>query len=142
MPLGRVVHAQVVADLADHDLAGVEAHARREGDASLPFQLLHVVSELIGELQRRVACAVGVILVGDGRAEERHDAVAGVLIDRALEAVDTVRQDREEAVENRVPGLGVDALCEIHGALEVHEQHGHELALALERALGGEDLVG
>ena len=33
--LRRVVHAEIVADRADDDLAGVEAHARREADAVL-----------------------------------------------------------------------------------------------------------
>jgi hypothetical protein len=142
VPLRGVVHAQVVADLAYDDLAGVDAHARREGHAPLALQLLHVVPQLARQTQGGVAGPVRVILVGNGGPEERHDAVARVLVDGALEAVDAVRQDREEAVEDRVPCLGVDALGEVHGALQVHEQHRHQLALALEGALGGEDLVG
>ena len=34
VPLRRVVHPQVVADLPDHDLAGVEAHAHREVESA------------------------------------------------------------------------------------------------------------
>ena len=37
--LRRVVHAQVVADRADHDLARVDAHAGREADAVLALHL-------------------------------------------------------------------------------------------------------
>ena len=73
------------------------------------------------------------VLVRDRRAEERHDAVAGVLVDRALEAVHAVGEDLEEALEDRVPLLGVDLLGELHRALHVGEEHRHLLALALER---------
>ena len=73
------------------------------------------------------------ILVRDRRAEERHDAVAGVLVDGALEAVHAVREDLEESLEDRVPLLGSDLLGELHRALHVGEQHRHLLALAFER---------
>ena len=44
--LRGVVHAQVVADLADHDLARVEAHARREAEAVAALHLARVALEL------------------------------------------------------------------------------------------------
>jgi hypothetical protein len=66
----------------------------------------------------------------------------GVLVDGALEAVHAVGQDPEEAVENRVPLLGVDRLGQFHRASDVREEHGHLLALALEGVLALEDLVG
>src|SRR5690606_40254648 len=45
------------------------------------------------ELERREAGTLGVVLVRDRRAEERHRAVARVLIDGALEAVHGVRSE-------------------------------------------------
>jgi hypothetical protein len=51
-----------------------------------------------------------VILVSDRRAEEGHDSVAGVLVDRPLEAVNAIREDMEEAVEDLVPLFGIDLL--------------------------------
>jgi hypothetical protein len=83
-----------------------------------------------------------VILVRDRRAEERHDPVARVLVDRPLEAVHAVGQDLEEAIEDAMPLLGVDALSQLHRALDVGEEHRHLLALALQRGLALEDLVG
>ena len=72
------------------------------------------------------------ILVGDRRPEERHDAVARVLVDRALEAVDAVGEDLEEAVQDPVPLLRVDLPGQLQGALHVGEEHRHLLALALQ----------
>ena len=83
-------------------------------------------------MQRRVTGALGVVLVRDRRAEERHDAVAGELVDRALEAVHAVGEDREEAVHDLVPLFGIDLLGELHRALHVGEQHRDLLALAFE----------
>ncbi len=51
MSLGRVVHAQIVADLADHHRAGLQ-------------------------VERRVAGALAVVLVGNGSPEQSHDPVA------------------------------------------------------------------
>ena len=140
--LGGVVHAQVVADLAHHDLAGVDPDAHREGEPVLALHLPRVAPELVAQMQRRVARPLGVVLVGDRRTEERHDPVAGVLVDRALEAVDAVRQDLEEAVQDPVPLLGVDLLGQLHRALHVGEEHGDLLALAFQGGLRLEDLVG
>ena len=88
-------------------------------------------------MQRRVAGALRVILVRDRRAEERHDAVAGVLVRRALEAVHAVGEDREEAIDDAVPLFRVELLGELHRALHVGEEHGHLLALAFEGGARG-----
>ena len=82
------------------------------------------------------------VLVGDRRAEQGHDPVAGELVDRALEAVDALAEDREEAVHDPPPLLGVALLGELHRAHHVGEQHRHLLALALQGAAAGADLLG
>ena len=83
-------------------------------------------------MERRVAGAPRMVLVRDRRAEQRHDPVAGVLVDRALEAVNAVGEDREEAIHDLVPLFGIDLLGELHRALHVGEEDGHLLALAFE----------
>jgi hypothetical protein len=107
--LRRVVHAQVGSDLPDDHVAGVETHPNREVE-SAPPQLIGVAPQRIAQVQRRVARPLRVVLVRDRRAEERHDAVARVLVDRPLEAVHAVGQDLEKAIEDRVPLLGIDLL--------------------------------
>ena len=81
------------------------------------------------------------ILVGERRAEQRHDAVAHHLVDGALVAVDRLHHALEHRVEERARLLGVAVGEQLHRALEVGEQHRDLLALAFERALGGEDLA-
>ena len=82
------------------------------------------------------------VLVRDRRAEERHDAVAGELVHRALEAVHPLGEELEEAIEDVVPLLGIELLGVLHRALHVGEEHRDLLALALERGTGAEDLLG
>ena len=131
-PLSGVVHAKVVADLAHHDLARVQADARGEVEAVLALHFARLLGKIVPELQRRIARALGMVLVGDGRTEERHHAVAGVLIDGSLEAVDSVRQHLKEAVHDLVPDLGIDGTREGDGSLHIREEDSDLLALALE----------
>ncbi len=136
-----VFEAQVLADRADDHLARVDPHAHREAEPLVAADLGGVRGELALQRQRRPAGPLGVILVGERSAEQRHDAVAGELVDGALEAVDAVAQDREEALHDRPPGLRVGLLGELHRADHVGEQHGHLLALAVEIGAGAKDLL-
>jgi len=140
--LRRVVHAQIVADLAHDDLSGIEAHANRKIQSARQPQLIGVGPERVAQVQRGVAGALRVVLVGDGRAEQRHDAVAGVLVHRAFEAVHAVGEDLEEAIENLMPLFRIDLLGQFHRAFDVGEQHGDLLALAFEGGLRLQDFVG
>jgi hypothetical protein len=141
VPLRGVVHAQVVADPPHDDLPGVEAHPHRELEAALASHFLGERAELAGQIQGGGTGALGVVLVGDRGAEERHDPVAGVLVDRPLVSVDAAGEDPEQAIEQAVPLLGIDALGQLHGAHHVGEEDGDQLALAPERALRREDLL-
>ena len=70
--------------------------------------MIRVVFQTIAQLNRCVTCALRVILVGDWGAEQRHDAVAGVLINRAFVAVDPFGQNGEEVIQDPVPFLRAD----------------------------------
>src|SRR5262249_3155176 len=65
-----------------------------------------------------------------------------VLVDRAFEAVNTLGEDREEAIHDFVPLLGIDLLGEINRALHVGEEHRYLFPLALESASRRQDLLG
>jgi hypothetical protein len=93
-------------------------------------------------VERRPARPLGVILVRDRRPEQRHDAVAGVLVHCAFEAVHAVGENGEELVEDRVPLLRVELLGQLHRTLHVGEEDGDLLALALKGGLRLQDFVG
>ena len=82
------------------------------------------------------------VLMGERRAEQRHDAVAHDLVDRALVAVDGLHHQLEDRVENRARLLGIAVGEQLHGALEVSEEDGDLLALALEGCPRREDSLG
>ena len=82
------------------------------------------------------------VLEGERRAEESHDAVAHHLVHRALVAVHGLHHLFQHGVEETLGVLGVAVRQELGGALEVGEQHRDLLALAFERVLGAEDLFG
>ena len=135
----RVVHLEVVADRADDDRAGVDADAQLELDAALGER--HAAlrrGERVADRQRGADRALGRVLVRDRRAEERHHAVAGELVDDALEAVDLAEAELDVLLEQLAVLLGVEPVGDRGRADEVAEQHRDELALAA-RAVGGRD---
>ena len=139
--LRGVVHPQVVADLSDDHLAGIEAHAHGEVEAPRATQLVGVRTQLVAQPERRVAGALRVVFVRNGRTEQRHDPIAGVLVDRSLEAVHAICEDLKEVVQDRVPLLRVDLGCQLHRALDVRKEHCHLFSLALEGGASAQDLL-
>ncbi len=139
--LGRVVHAQIVADLPDDHLARVDAHPHRELDPASP-ERVRIGSQLVHRRERGVTGAAAVVLVSDGSPEERHHAVSGELVDRALESVDACGENLEDAIENAMPVFGVDAVGEAHRIDHIDKEDAHLLALPFESATRGEDLLG
>ena len=79
------------------------------------------------------------VLVGERRPEQRHDPVAHHLVDGALVAVDRLHHAFEHRVEERPRLLGIAVGEQLHRALEVGEQDGDLLALALEGGLRRQD---
>jgi len=80
-----------------------------------------------------------VILVSDGRAEQRHDPVAEELVHGALVPMHLGQHQLEGAGHEGVDFLGIEARGDGSEAGHVHEEHRDLLALALDRALGRED---
>jgi hypothetical protein len=139
---GRVVHPQVVGDGPDHDLPGVEADPDLHRDAVPAQRLLGIAADAILHRQGGVAGADGVVLVGQRRPEQGHDAVAHHLVDGTFVLVDGRHHTVEHGIE-QVPRLLWVALGQqLHGPLEVGKQHRDLLALAFQGGAGGEDLLG
>jgi hypothetical protein len=138
----RVVHAEVVADLADDHRPGVEPHSDTQ---------LHLVRQpklRPTHLQRQLDSDRGkhgparVILMGHGGAEECHEAVAEELIDRPLVAMDLGKGQLEELVKEGMHALGAEAFGEGCGACDVAEEHGNLLTRTLVGTPRDEDLLG
>jgi hypothetical protein len=138
---GGVVHAQVASDAAHHDESGVEPLPRAEADAARR-QLSLILDKGPRDAERGVHGPARVILVGDGRSEQRHDPVAEKLVDRALVAVNFGEHEIEGPAHQPVDLLGVEALRQRRKPRDIHEQYGHLLAFAGERAFRGKDLLG
>ena len=70
------------------------------------------------------------VLMGNGRTEQGHDAVAQHLVHRTLKAVYGVHHVVQSRVEELLGGFGVKIADEFGGVLEVGKQHCDLLALA------------
>jgi hypothetical protein len=139
---GGVVHAEVATDGAHHYLARVQTHADLDLDAMRVAHLLGVSSHRGLHVVGRVAGPDRVILVGQRRPEQGHDAVAHDLVDRALVAMDGLHHAFEDGVEEVAGLFGIAVGEEFHRALEIGEENGHLLPLPLQSRLRREDLLG
>jgi hypothetical protein len=124
-----VVEVQIGADGAHEDFTGVQTDADRDGRRVLAAER----AQGVVHRQRRVAGAHGVILDGDRRPKEGHDAVAHDLIHGAAVAAHRLDHRLQHRIDERARLFGVTTGQQLHRALDVGEQHGHVLAFALER---------
>ena len=138
----RVVHLEVAPDRTDDHRAGVDADADAQLDAAADGKLRVQLRQRVADRERGEDAAIGSVLVGDGRSEQRHDAVAGELRHDALDAIDLAGGDRDVLLEEIAILLRVEALGDGRRADQIAEHHGHELALARNDALTGADLGG
>jgi hypothetical protein len=82
------------------------------------------------------------VFMGDGGSEQRHDAVSQHLVHRALKAVDRIHHDVDSRIQELLGGFRVEIFNQLGGVFDVCQKHGDLLALALQSAAGGEDLIG
>ena len=102
------------------------------------------VSQLLDRLEdpeRRANRALGVVLVRDGRAEDRHDGVADELLHRAAEALDVGLHALVVRAQRCADVLGVGAVRAAREADEVDEEDGDDLPLLARPELGDERLT-
>ena len=102
---GRIVHAQVVPNRTDHDHAGVKTHP--DGEFSpLGLILTTIVGmELASEFQGGEYSAPSVVLMGNRRPEECHEAVPQELINGAFIAMDGAQRQLKKLVQDAMHGL-------------------------------------
>ena len=81
------------------------------------------------------------VLIGNRRPEQRHEAVAKELIDGALVAVHLRERELEELAENIVHCLRAQARGERRGVGNVTEKHCDQLTLALASEAGCQHLA-
>jgi hypothetical protein len=136
-----VIHAQIAADGPHHHLARVEPHADPRRDVVGAHHLARVAFQRFLHAEGGIAGPHRVILVGHRRAEERHDAVAHHLVDRALVAMHGFDHELQHRIEEPLRLLGIAVGEKLQRSPEVGEEYGDLLALAFEGALGGEDLL-
>jgi hypothetical protein len=136
VPHGGIVHPQVGAHLSHDHQARVEADPHVEVQAPSAADFLAVGANALENIEGRQDGSLGVVLVGDGGAEEGEDSVAQEAGQGPLVPVDGLDQALEGTVHDLGPLLGVHAGRGGGGALHVAEEHGDGPALSPHPAAG------
>ncbi len=90
-------------------------------DADAHLQVVALLRDAIADGKRRAHCSFWVVLVRDGRAEERHDSVADELLYRATEALELGAKAAVVGREQRTHVLGIEPLGSRREADEIDE---------------------
>ena len=104
-----VFHIEIFADGADDNFPRIDPNANFE-------RLLGTVCQFGGRFldhQCRVTSAHGMILVGQWRAKDRHDAIAQKPVDRTFIVMDGFDHLLEHGIEDRLRTLGVPAIYQL-----------------------------
>jgi hypothetical protein len=129
VPHRGVIHAQIVPNAPHHDETGVEALPHLEADPLAAPKFLLIPLQGCPNPQRRMDCALRVVLVGNRRPEEGHDPIAEELVHRALVAVNFGQHHLKGAIHQAMDFFRVEPFRERGEARDIHEENRHLLAL-------------
>ena len=115
-----------------HHFARVHSHAGFDRNLALGTQTVGIATQLLLHRQRRMKCALRMILVRDRRAEDCEDAVAGRLRNVAAVTMHRCHHKLQHRVDDRARLLGIEIAHQLGRAFYVGEQGGDGLALAIE----------
>ncbi len=124
-------------DVADDHLTRIDPDPQLQRTVEIGL-ISHESSEGFMHLHRGSDGTVGIVLVGDRRAEQGQDAVAHHLVDSAAERRDVGDQPLEARVDQALHPLGIEMLGQRCVADEIGEDHGDHSTLLGD---GGPDLV-
>src|SRR5262249_11489574 len=131
MPYRRVLDVRIARFERAHDhLAGVHAHANFYRHSAGLEKLVAVAANLTLHTKRRMKRALRMVFARDGSAKQCEDTVAGTLHVAIIMAggIDHYFQRR---VDDRTGLLRIEVLLELGRALDVSEECGDRLSLAV-----------
>ena len=132
-----VLDARTSPDSPDDDGPRLHADADAEPvDPPAPADLVGELPHLLHDPQSSEEGALGVVLVRDGRPEEREHSVAGQVLDRPAERLDRPHDAADGVADHELQLLRLEALPQGGGPDEVGEQSGHEPPLLTHRRFG------
>ena len=116
---GGVLHALRGADVADYGGSGVKADADADASVEPRGLALHIDGRLNG--------ALGIAVGGDRRAEQRHDAVADIFIERAAGVENHAGHGGEKFIQQQHDFARVEMFGHFREVADVGEQDGDGL---------------
>ena len=127
----RVLGMASSLDRPHHHLARVHSNAGFNKNLALRAQTIGVAMQLLLHRQRRMKCPLRMVLVRDGRAEQGEDPITRRLRNVAAVAMHRLNHETQHRVDDRARLFGIEIAHQLGRALDVSEQCGDGLALAV-----------
>jgi len=119
-------------DHPQNHFACVDPDASFDRRPALAFQPLAVTSEFLLDCERGAKRTLRMVLMGNRRSEHRKNAVTGQLHYVTVVAMYSAHHKVQYRVDNGAGLLRVELTDKLHRALNVGEERGDRLALALD----------
>ena len=120
---GGIVDVEVIEDGAHHHFAGVEADTDPQRAHWQRAKHVGAAPHLFLHRQSGVAGAHGVVLMGQRRAEQRHDAITQNLIDDPAVAPHRIHHNAQDRIEMFAHLLRIELLDETCRVANIREQN-------------------
>jgi hypothetical protein len=132
---------EIAANGTNDDFSSIQPDPHLHGHAMAALHLGGVLLHCGLHSQGRIAGSHRMVLMRQGCAKQRHDAVPHDLVHRAFIPMYGLHHPFQHRIEELAGLLRVTVRQQFHVAFEVGKEHGHELALAFQgRARGGDFL--
>jgi hypothetical protein len=127
----RVFRMTAGLDRPHDHFARVHSDAGFNRHLALRAQTIGIAMQLLLHRQRRMQCALRMVLVRDGRAEQRENSVARGLRNVAAVAMHRLHHKLQHRVDDCARLLGIEIAHQLGRALDVGEQGSDRLKLTL-----------
>ncbi len=110
--------------------AGVDANATLNWAPAVAYQLGRIPAQILLHSECGIERTLWMVFVGNRRAEQRENAVAGGLHDVSVVAIDGFNPQLQSWIDDCPGLLGIEVLHQLGGAFDVGAERGYRLAFA------------
>src|SRR5688500_20242330 len=129
----RVIHFEIAADRADHNLSRVQTNSYLDGNSLGPSYALSVTFYQLLHTERGIASTYRMIFMRQRCPEQSHDTIAHDLVDCSFIPMHRFHHVLKHRIEDLSRLLRITVCKQLHRTFHVNEQHRDLLSLAFTR---------
>ncbi|MDX2489355.1 MAG: hypothetical protein QNK41_02690 [Desulfosarcina sp.] len=140
IPHCRVIHTKVIADSTHNNRSGVQTDSHLKIQPELRLNLPTVLGQRFLNGKGGMTCPLGMVLMGQGSAEECHHTVPGELINGPFIFMDFLHQNLKAPIHDLMNRFGIQFFRKGSKPGDIGKEYGDQFSFTLKAAPGGQNL--